>query len=130
MSGETKKRKYADKKKNKKEVETNGVITPVKTVDHKGAGFCVKLLFFISLAVFATVGLAVATGYKQGDLDELMSRVPPEVWQTRDKATVHIHKATTEIHKLYVSAVTYVGPTVENIKKKSKPYTDQLQPFF
>ncbi|XP_023321657.1 uncharacterized protein LOC111696318 [Eurytemora carolleeae] len=124
MSGEAKKRKFAGKGKGKKENDLiNGIIEPGRSkggLSDSGPGICVKTMFIIIFASFTVAATVFFTGYRQGDLNELMGKVPPEVWEA--KSVVE-----TEFNKLTASVGKTVGPGWEKLKKESGPYLEKVR---
>ena len=54
--------------------------------DDSGASFCTKFVFFILLVSFCVTTALFMLDYKQGQLDQLKSQLPPEVHEAVEKA--------------------------------------------
>ena len=54
--------------------------------DDSGASFCTKFVFFILLVSFCVTGALFMLDYKQGQLNQLKSQLPPEVHEAVEKA--------------------------------------------
>ena len=86
-----------------KDISSGDVIATTHAVDSKGnpsvtcdigkkssSGCCVKLIFFILLAVFCVVATVIYVDYKPGQLKEAYGNIPPEIKNGMEKIKIRL----------------------------------------